>query len=322
VTGERHHDWHVTTRDGFRIRARGMRGRGAARGVVVLVHGIASPLEPTYDLPVATYSVLELLAARGHTAVAFDHRNYGESTRAEGMSRPPRRAPDAGMHTLDDAAVDIDACVAAACERYETDAVFLFGSSRGALRVVNYLCSELPARGRVRLAFLNNPSDLCYLGGSRGARQADLAAEIARANRPYDYEVRTAQDVRDRWNAVFGDRGTGIPDWVQEEYIVSSLASDPGFEVDGVPGFRVPIERIPERTPLFDGSRLPCPLFAIDAEGTPDQVVDELAASCPPGRLQLLRIEESNHFTLRNAKRFELVNILDAAVCASLWGRS
>ena len=56
-------------------------GLAADAPAIVLVHGIAAPLEPTYDLGVPGYSFLEELARRGLRAFAFDHRSFGKSDR-------------------------------------------------------------------------------------------------------------------------------------------------------------------------------------------------------------------------------------------------
>jgi hypothetical protein len=35
-----------------------------------------------------------------------------------------------------------------------------------------------------------------------------------------------------------------------------------------------------------------------------------------------IRIHDSDHFTLRNARRFELANVVDVAASAFAWGRA
>ncbi len=132
-------DFSVRTRDGVGLRARAVAAAGLPREapLIVLVHGIAAPLEPTYDLPVPGYSFLEELAARGLRAVAFDHRGFGKSDRDARMARPPQPDPEGrGLHGLDDSVEDIRAVVEACRDRYRVDRLTLFGSSRGAIQVL------------------------------------------------------------------------------------------------------------------------------------------------------------------------------------------
>jgi pimeloyl-ACP methyl ester carboxylesterase len=286
--------------------------------VIVLVHGIAAPLEPTYDLPLAGYSILEELAQRGYRAVAFDHRNFGGSDRAPALDRPAVEDPEhKGVHSLDDSVEDIRAIVADACERFGVRDVTLFGSSRGALQVFSYACHD--GRG-VSMVVMNNPSSLCYLAGARDGEPAQWAREErSEADRTHNYLSYTAEYQRRRWAKLFGEGGK-VDAALQDAYIESCLRTDEEGCRREPPVFRVPTESIPDRVPLVPVERLRVPCLAIDAEHKPAAHVEAWLQSVPSGLARMIEIRDSDHFTLRNPKRFELVNIVEAAMRGLAWG--
>ena len=300
----------MTTRDGVMLRCRvAARTELAADApVVVLVHGIAAPLEPTYDLPVPGYSFLEELASRGLRVVALDHRNFGRSRRDARMSVPPTVG---AMHTFDESVEDLRAVAEDARRRWPAP-LTLFGSSRGAIQVLA-AALEVPSVG---LAILNNPSSLCYLSGSTsGVPLAQMIEERDNAQREHTYIPYTAEFQRKRWQKLFGDAAhTHTDSALQEQYIDACIASDADGSTQSPPVFRVPTERFPERVPLLQLSRLAVPTIVIEAEEVPDEHVAAFFDRVPRGLARLLRIRDSNHFTLRNARRFELANIIEAAV--------
>jgi pimeloyl-ACP methyl ester carboxylesterase len=311
-------DHRVRTSDGWTLRVRTVQPRAGARDVVVLVHGIAAPLEPTYDLRVPGYSFLEELAGRGLAAVAFDHRNFGQSDRDPAMAAPPTSGQaEPALQTLDDSVEDIRAVVDDACQRHGVERVTLFGSSRGAIQALAYAGAD---DSRLRLLILNNPSSLCYLSGAtHGTALAAMQKERRAARREESYVPYTADYQRRRWQKLFGGEG-GIDAAVQEAYIAACLDSDQEGRRRDPPVFRVPTERFPDRVPLVRLERLRVPVLVVEAEEVePDHVVAFFAAA-PRGRAHLVRIRDSNHFTLRNARRFELANVIDVAMTASRWG--
>ena len=276
--------------------------------VVVLVHGIAAPLEPTYDLDVPGYSFLRELASRGLRAVALDHRNFGKSQRDARMSSAP--APGA-LQTLDESVEDIRAVVEDARRRWPAP-LTLFGSSRGAIQVLA-AALDVP---HVSLAILNNPSSLCYLAGATSGPLLDtMIAERESAQRENTYIPYTAEFQRKRWQKLFGDAAHAHTDSaLQESYIDACIASDDEGSRQSPPVFRVPTERFPNRVPLLALAQLAVPTLVIEAEDVPDEHVAAFLAIVPGGLARFLRIRDSNHFTLRNARRFELANIIEAAV--------
>jgi pimeloyl-ACP methyl ester carboxylesterase len=316
VSAFRREDFTVTTRDGVRLRARLVERSGVDRDapLVVLVHGIAAPLEPTYDLPVPGYSFLEELAKRGLRAVALDHRNFGKSDRDPRLSRPPIADPDGrGLHSLDDSVEDIRAVVEDCRTRFGVDRLTLFGSSRGAIQV---LAAALDLAQALELAILNNPSSLCYLSGATGGPAlAAMKEERDGARRENDYMPYTAEYQRKRWKKLFGDgSASAVDDDLQEKYIASCLASDEDGSKQVPPVFRVPSEGFPDRVPLLSLPKLAVPTVVVEAEEVPEDHVAAFFAAVPKDRARLLHITGSNHFTLRNARRFELANIIEAAV--------
>jgi pimeloyl-ACP methyl ester carboxylesterase len=309
-------DFRVKTRDGVNLRARWAQRSDAAADAptVVLVHGIAAPLEPTYDLPVPDYSFLGELAARGLRAIAFDHRNFGLSDRDARMSQPPVDDPKGvGVHSLDDSVEDIRAVVQAVRARIGGTKLTLFGSSRGAIQC---LAAALILADDLNLTILNNPSSLCYLSGSTtGPSLAAMIEERDGAKRPQNYVPYTAEYQRKRWNKLFGDSVAAQADaQLQEAYIASCLSTDLEGSRQNPPVFRVPSEGFPERVPLLPLSSLHVPVLVVEAEEVPDEHVAAFFASVPKNRARLLRIRDSNHFTLRNARRFELANIIEASI--------
>jgi pimeloyl-ACP methyl ester carboxylesterase len=311
-------DYRVTTRDGVGLRARSVATSGHEGPVIVLVHGVAAPLEPTYDLPVDGYSFMVELARRGYRAVAFDHRNFGASDRAPAMSVPPIPNEDgAGLHTLDSSVEDIRAVVADALTRFGVDRLTLFGSSRGAIQVLAYAAGDGAA---LELAILNNPSSLCYLAGVRaGPLLADRDRERTKTRLKENYLEYTAEFQRTRWKKLFGDH-LAVDEALQEAYIEACLRSDEEGNQGNPPRFRVPAEGMPTRTPLLDLARLACPVLVIEAEQVPAEHIASFLADVPRGLARLIHIRDSNHFTLRNERRYELANIIDAAVAAHGWG--
>lgn len=310
-------DYGVTTRDGWGLRARSV-AAGGTGAVIVLVHGIAAPLEPTYDLAVSGYSFLEELAGRGYRAIAFDHRNFGRSDRDPRLAAPP--APDEtglGVHTLDDSVEDIRAVVEDCRHRHDVDRVVLFGSSRGAIQVLAYAAQ---GGASLDLAILNNPSSLCYLSGASGGPElAAMRGEREEARRSHVYTAYTAEYQRRRWQKLFGD-DLAVDGALQEAYIDACVASDAEGSRREPPIFRVPTEGFPDRAPLLPLDRVTTPVLVIEAESVPDAHVAAFFAAMPAGRARLVRIRDSNHFTLRNARRFELANLVDVAITGRGWG--
>jgi pimeloyl-ACP methyl ester carboxylesterase len=323
VTSAERTDYRVTTRDGVGLRVRSVARPGGRGEVIVLVHGIAAPLEPTYDLPVPGYSFLEELAGRGYRAVAFDHRNFGRSDRAAALGAPPEPDPSGrGVQTLDDSVEDIRAVVEDACSRYDVPRVTLFGSSRGAIQVLAHVATD---GAHVSLAILNNPSSLCYLSAiASGPLLAEIARGREEARRAHNYTQCTATFQRQRWRHLFGSEGGGgsqtVDPAIQDAYIACCIESDPDGARQSPPIFRVPTESFPERLPLIPLERLGIPVLIVEAEEAPDAHVAAFLASVPPGRARWVRLHDSNHFTLRNARRFELANLIDAAITARAWG--
>lgn len=313
-------DSRVTTRDRIHLRTREVHPHDLPDDapLVVLVHGIAAPLEPTYDLAVPGYSFLAELASRGLRAVAFDHRGFGRSDRDPRMEKPPVDDPQGvGLHSLDDSVEDIRAVVSACAERFPKAPLTLFGSSRGAIQS---LAASLVLADRLRLTILNNPSSLCYLSGATaGPELAAMIEEREGAKRPQNYVPYTAAYQRSRWNKLFGDAvATHVDNELQEAYLAACLASDQEGCKQDPPVFRVPSEGFPERVPLLPLSSLVTPVLVVEAEEVPDEHVRCFFATVPRGRTRMLRIQGSNHFTLRNARRFELANIIEAAIFGAL----
>jgi len=310
-------DFRVQTRDGVGLRARAVAKEGlpADAPIVLLVHGIAAPLEPTYDLPVPGYSFLEELARRGLRAVALDHRNFGKSDRDARMSRPPVLDPEGrGLQSLDDSVEDIRAVIEAVLAKYAARKLTLFGSSRGAIQA---LATALVLPDALELTILNNPSSLCYLSGATdGARLLAMKAERDGAKREHDYTPYTAEYQRKRWKKLFGDgaQHASIDGDLQEKYITACLESDELGNQMSPPVFRVPSEGFPERVPLLPLSTLRVPVLVVEAEEVEDDHIAAFFAAVPRDRARLLHIVGSNHFTLRNARRFELANIIESAI--------
>jgi pimeloyl-ACP methyl ester carboxylesterase len=313
-------DYWIKTADGVSLRVRHVAPVGATDlPVIVMVHGIAAPLEPTYDLALPGYSILEELARRNIRALAFDHRNFGKSDRDLALDRPAIEDPQhRGVHTLDDSVEDIRAVIADARQRFGVRDLTLFGSSRGAVQVLAYAVQHGDG---VSLVIMNNPSSTCYLAGSKSGEEADwLREERTDALRAKNYLSYTAEFQRKRWSKLFGE-GSKVDTTVQDAYIDACLRTDEVGSRQDPPVFRVPTESIPDRVPLvpLDGLRIPC--LAIDAEHRPPEHRAAFLRAMPPGLARIIDIRDSDHFTLRNPKRFELVNIIEAAIVGLSWGR-
>jgi pimeloyl-ACP methyl ester carboxylesterase len=314
----RRQDYRVRTTDGVGLRVRCVQEEGSSGEVIVLVHGIAAPLEPTYDLPVEGYSFMQELAQRGFRAVAFDHRNFGASDRASVMEAAP--LPDLegrGLQTLDESVEDIRAVIADTAVRYGVDQLTLFGSSRGAIQALGYAVED----GRyLRLAILNNPSALCYLSGVReGPLLAAMEAERQEARREHTFTLYTAEFQRKRWRKLFGDRQT-VDAELQEAYIACCIASDAEGGRRNPPVFRVPTESFPVRVPLLKLEQLAVPVLVVEAEEVDPGHARAFLSAVPSDLGQLVHIRDSNHFTLRNARRFELANVIEVAIAGHRWG--
>ncbi len=312
-------DHRVRTSDGVSLRVRQVCRSGATGcPAIVLVHGIAAPLEPTFDLPLPGYSILELLADCGYRAVALDHRNFGGSDRDPAMDLPPIGEGDRALHSLDDSVEDIRAVIADTLDRYRLRDVTLFGSSRGAIQVLAYAVQN---GAGISLVIMNNPSSLCYLAGARaGDELAGLKAEQAAAFRPGNYVAYTAEYQRKRWAKLFGPGGSASNE-LQEAYLAACMQTDPVASRRDPPVFRVPVESIPNRTPLLELDKLAIPCLAIEGEGKSAEHMATFVRATPTGLARVIAIRGSDHFTLRNDKRFELINIIDAAARGVAWGR-
>jgi hypothetical protein len=146
-----------------------------------------------------------------------------------------------------------------------------------------------------------------------GASLAAMKAERDGAARETSYVPYTAEYQRKRWQKLFGSAQTTDAS-LQESYIDACIASDEVGSKQSPPVFRVPTESFPERVPLLGLGSLRVPTIIVEAEEVPDEHVAAFFAAVPRNRARLLRIRDSNHFTLRNEKRFELANIIEAAV--------
>ena len=291
-----------------------MRDLSAEAPTVVLVHGIAAPLVPTYDLDFPGYSFLAELASRGLRAVAFDHRGFGKSDRDPRMSTAPIDDPEGrGVHGLDDSVEDIRAVVEACRSRFSCKKLTLFGSSRGAIQS---LAAAIAFPDLLELTIINNPSSLCYLSGATtGETLAWMKEERDGARRPQNYTPYTAAYQRSRWTKLFGDAvASQVDSELQEAYLAACLASDEEGSKQEPAVFRVPSEGFPDRVPLLRLSELKVPVVLVEAEEVPDTHVAAFFATVPKNRARMLRIRDSNHFTLRNARRFELANIIEASI--------
>jgi pimeloyl-ACP methyl ester carboxylesterase len=312
-------DYRVRTRDGVALRARQVVAAGReCSDAIVFVHGIAAPLEPTYDLGLPGYSFLEEIASRGYRAIAFDHRNFGQSDRCSAMAQEPAADPEGvGMQTLDDSVEDIRAVVVDTRERYRVERVTVFGSSRGAIQV---LCYAAGSADGLSMAILNNPSSLCYLAGvTDGPMLEALRVERAKAARPHNYTIYTEEYQRNRWRHLFGDNPS-VDELLQRTYLAACIQSDAQGARHSPAMFRVPTESFPPRVPLIDLRRLRVPTLVIEAEDIPTEHIAAFRATAPAGLARVVRIRDSNHFTLRNPRRFELANLIDVAVAAHRWG--
>jgi alpha-beta hydrolase superfamily lysophospholipase len=312
-------DHRVDTSDRVGLRVRSYAPESGARRVLVLVHGISAPLVPTFDLPIPGYSFMGELAGRGYNTVALDHRNFGGSDRDPAMFLPPAEDPaGVGIHGLDDSLEDIRAVIADAKARYGVERVVLFGSSRGALQVLAYAALH---PGDLSLAILNNPSILCYrAGATQGAALDVMRRELGGTRRGFNYLLYTEEVLRRRWRKLFGQEGSRVEPEVQEAYIRACLETDPDALRGDPPGFRVPTEAIPLRTPLVAIEQLSVPCLVVEGEEIAREHLDYFLESAPAGLARVLHIRDTDHFTLRNARRFELANIIDAAVMSLGWG--
>lgn len=308
-------DYRVQTKDGVGLRARACSPKAGASQVIIMLHGISAPLVPTFDLPIPGYSFIEEVAGRGYHVVAFDHRNYGESDRDPLMSEPPVPDPEGlGIHTMQDSLEDIRAIIEDAKTRYGVERVVLFGSSRGAIQGVAY---ALFRPEDLFIAVLNNPSNLCYLSGAKSGPMLEAAREAHKPTlRGFNYMLYTEESQRKRWAGLFGE-GSLVSEEVQEAYIKVCLDTDP----EEPAGFRVPIESIPFKTvPLLPLEELKVPCVLIEGEVKKQEHIDFFLDSVPDGLARVVHIHDTDHFTLRNVRRFELANLLDVAAAGSRWG--
>ncbi|HSK05656.1 MAG TPA: alpha/beta fold hydrolase [Kofleriaceae bacterium] len=313
-------DHRVVTADGIGLRVRLVQPANVPAAalrdrVLVLLHGMETPLEPTFDLDVPGYSFMEQMAARGHAAIAFDHRNFGRSDRDPAMGAEP--VPDGAgpaLFSLDAAAEDTAAVVEDTCARFGVSRVTLLGSSQGTLHALAY-AARRPER--VRLVIMNNPLAFCFsMGATEGPRVEETRRMLARYNArfPHSYRVISEPEFRASLRHRYD-----LDPAVEEGYIASCVQSDPDSGRSTPPGFRVPKERFPDRVPVIDCARIRTPILMVTAEDVTDDDVAALAAQLPHPRLRLLRIRDSDHSTLRNPRRFELYNIVDAALSAWAW---
>ena len=311
-------DFAVRTGDGVQLRVRTVSSTESTRerAVIVLVHGISAPLEPTYDLSRPGYSFMEELAGRGHRVVAFDHRNFGRSERCSAMSAQPIEG-DVGVHSLDDSVEDIRTVVADTRNRYRADRVLLFGSSRGAIQALAYAV-RFPSG--LSLVVVNNPSEMCYLAGATsGASRDQFRQARSEARRSHNYLFYTADVQRQRWSKLFG-ADSSVDAELQEAYLASCIATDEEGSARKPPGFRVPTESIPDRQPLVEFRALEVPCLVVDGEEPSDFALACFFDCVPRSIVHRVKIHDTNHFTLRNARRFELANLVDAAATCLSWG--
>jgi pimeloyl-ACP methyl ester carboxylesterase len=87
----RRKDFHVRTRDGYRIAIRSVMDEGSGGRVpVLLIHGTRISGLTEFDLPVAGGSLAGDLARKGHPVYVMDARGYGRSDRPADMAVSPK----------------------------------------------------------------------------------------------------------------------------------------------------------------------------------------------------------------------------------------
>ena len=84
-------DFHLGTRDGFRIAVREVSGDEVdTRVPIILLHGTRIPGLSEFDLPVENGSLAADLARKGHRVYILDARGFGRSERPPEMDAPPK----------------------------------------------------------------------------------------------------------------------------------------------------------------------------------------------------------------------------------------
>ena len=214
--------------------------------IVLFVHGAGTPAEVAFDVPVAGYSWMRYLAARGLHVYAMDLTGYGRSTRPPALNDRCNLPADQQQElfgnvcpaTDDQAATtiasdwdDIDAVVDYLLQRHRQDRVHLIGWSQGGPRTGGYAAMH-PEKvaSIVQLA----PA---YSRSTPAAPDAQILSGVPLTKQ-------TRQDFLDNW-----DRQVGCADQydpaVAEVIFDEMLASDPVGATWG-PGLR----RAP-RVPTF-----------------------------------------------------------------------
>jgi len=179
---------------------------------VLCVHGATYPASTGFDLPLAGVSWLDYMAGRGFDAWTVDLRNYGRSSRAEAMSRPPEGAVP--LTTADEALADLAAAARFVRERRGVSKLCHLGWSWGTT-LAGRFAAENPAL--VEKLVLYAP---VWTGGAAAVGgNATIGA----------YRTVTRAQARERWmNGVpDGKRAGLIPLGWFEQWADTTFATDP-----------------------------------------------------------------------------------------------
>jgi pimeloyl-ACP methyl ester carboxylesterase len=218
---------------------------------LLLVHG-ATLGANVFDLPLAGYSLMAVMASAGRSVYALDIRGFGNS-RIDSASEAQRNALEP-FPSITEAVADIGAAVAVILTRERVDALDLIGFSWGSIAAVRYAI-QFPQRV-ARLA-LYSP-----LYGELNRAWLDLIADPTDRTRLRSdvgrYRSISRADLIDRW-----DMEIGVPDIdaYRESAVVECAFEtlwkpDPYTRVDGTAAFRCPSGPLVDLVNVFNGQRL------------------------------------------------------------------
>lgn len=234
---------------GLHLRRRAAR-QNAERPLLLMVHGSTYSVASTFDLPVQSFSMMDVLALAGIEVWALDITGYGGSSRPPSMERNPETGAPVSR-TLE-AIRDVEAAVTYLLARCDLPSLTLLGWSWGT-SITGALTAAMPSLVD-RLALLA-PQWL-----REGRSVSDPGGKLG------SYRVVAVADVGERWLTGVADaaRAEHIPAGALGALEESLLAEDALFSAKHPGRFRAPSGTVGR--PVYDPGTIRCPVLVVHGE--------------------------------------------------------
>ena len=315
----RHEHLIETSDPGIRLHLRekcqGRTRSGAARPVLLMVHGQSLPSPVCFDFPLPGYSWMDYAAARGYDVFALTLRGYGMSTRPPEMERDPASAPPAVRGRT--ALRDVEAAVRFIRKKRGAEQLSLLGWAQGTMLAAAFAAAH---PRRVEKVVLFSPLHLS--DDPAAAVLFEDPEQPGRLNPEFRGAWRWVTEKGQQWNwSRLFPRGKA-PLWREPDAVRAYWAEQLRYDPEGARrrphGVRIPNGLIADhydRThgqSLYKPAEVKCPALLIRGEHdlvSSDQEAQRLfgALARATGKRYVI-IGDATHFVQFEKRRDDLFN--------------